>query len=184
MPQILKLKQLLPYVIVLIGAGILYLTANRFAFEPAPGQMGPDVWPKIVLTLLIGVCLYEISRRALSEPTAAVTASEGPGADDADPVLEEHGADRPWLVAGTVAATVIYLLAIETGGFFMCTVAYAASLMWFGGIRRWTAIAAMSLSVATVFTFLFMKLIFVALPIGHGVFQKISLAIMALLGVR
>lgn len=184
MSPALNLRQFVPYVVVLSGAVAFYAIADKIEYSSIPDQLGPDLWPKIILTLLITVCLYEIGRRAFAFNAPAAPEADAPGADDADPVLEEHGADRPWLVAGTVAATVAYLLAIETGGFFLCTIFYAASLMWFGGIRRIPVIAGISLALATFFTFLFMRVIFVALPIGHGVFQKISLVVMTLLGIR
>lgn len=198
MSRLFRLRGFVPYIVLLIGALYLFGVADRISFMPVPGQSGPALWPKIVLTLLIGVCIFEIGRRTLwsfsgtgateravrREMGAEPGALDTPGADDADPMLEAHGADHPWRVVGTVVATILYLLALETTGFFLSTIVYSAALMWFGGTRRPFVMVVMSLALSTFFTFVFMKVIFVALPIGHGPFQTVSLAIMALLGIR
>jgi putative tricarboxylic transport membrane protein len=56
--------------------------------------------------------------------------------------------------------------------------------MWLGGFRRPGWVAVLSVMLSVFLTFVFMKLIFVALPLGQGPFEKISLTIMSLVGVH
>lgn len=176
-----RLGDIAPYTLTLCAAIGLYFVADSIAYTAIPGQIGPDQWPKIILTLLISVCIFEIGRKTLIGDVARTDSDPALGFET--DLMASHATNaRP--VFGTVAATVGYLLLLETCGFFLCTLAYTACLMWLGGLRRLTIIAVMAGALSLFFTFIFMKVIFVALPIGHGGFAKISLAIMNLAGVH
>jgi putative tricarboxylic transport membrane protein len=56
--------------------------------------------------------------------------------------------------------------------------------MWLGGFRRLAYVAVLAVLLTLFFSFVFMKVIFVALPLGQGPFEKISLFVMSLVGVR
>ena len=182
MPLSVRLKPIVPYLVVMLGAVGLYSVADQIVYMPIPGQIGPDAWPKIVLVLLIVVCAIEIARRVLMS---------SPEADAALPTAVEHAdvplpqeEDHPLLVLGVGAATVVYLLLLQTGGFFLCTLVYSACLMWIAGLRRPFPAAGLALAITTFFTFTFMKVVFVALPIGTPPFSVVSLSVMALIGIR
>ena len=102
---------------------------------------------------------------------------------DGDLAIED-GPVHPGLVAGAVAATVVYLLILETTGFFLTTFVYMAILMWLGGFRRPTILLPLSAAAALVFMFLFMRIIFVALPLGIEPFARISIALMTAMGIH
>lgn len=178
-----RLKLTAPYAVILLGASALYAVANRIQYTPIPDQIGPEVWPKLILSLLIVVCVIEIARRLF---LSAAAASPEPAAIALDPELElveDHVGD-PRIVGCVILASVIYLLALEIGGFFLCTLVYTASLLALGGIRRLTLITAVSAAITVFFTFTFMKVIFVSLPIGIEPFAHVSIAVMRLLGIH
>ena len=65
-----------------------------------------------------------------------------------------------------IALTVLYVVLIETLGFFLCTFLYLAAFMWVGRYRRPGVILATSLIGSLAFMFMFMKVVYVSLPLG------------------
>ena len=182
-PITTRLKQLAPYVVILVGAVGFYRVADHIAYTAIPDQIGPEVWPKMILILLMLVCVFEIAR--LTWRASETEPSEAPSStSEQEFILPESPPDNPVRVAGVIVATVVYLLAIDSAGFFLCTLVYSGCLMWLGGVRRPSVIGALSIIMTVFFMFMFMKIIFVALPIGVGPFSRISLAVMTLIGIR
>jgi putative tricarboxylic transport membrane protein len=111
-----------------------------------------------------------------------------PAADAAGDVDDEGFSQQmeahPLLVAAATAATVGYLLLLGLIGFFTATVLYMAAVMWIGGVRRPVFLGLLSLGISFAFSFFFMKLIYVALPLGEGPFARISLIVMKLVGAN
>jgi putative tricarboxylic transport membrane protein len=56
--------------------------------------------------------------------------------------------------------------------------------MVIGRYRRYGIVAATSVVGSLAFMFVFMRIVYVSLPLGVGPFQKLSVAILAVLGVR
>jgi putative tricarboxylic transport membrane protein len=184
MPAIQKLRDVAPYVIVLCGAAYLYYVTDHIAYAPIPGQMGPERWPKIIVGVLAFVCAIEIVRR-LVMPAAAVPAPTGedtPGETEDEWLRPKQ--THTALVFGTIVASIAYLFVLDYCGFAFSTVVYSACLMWLGGFRRPGYVAILAVLLTVFLSFVFMKLIFVALPLGQGPFEKISLLVMSLVGVR
>ncbi len=175
-----KLRDIAPYLLVLCAAVYLYYVADHIAYTAIPDQMGPERWPKIIISLLAGVCALEIVRRSIA-PAAVDTAAEP---DEFEQELLVPAQTHVPLVFGTIAATIAYLLILDRCGFAFSTSIFAACLMWLGGFRRLGLVAVLSVLLSVFLSFVFMKLIFVALPLGYGPFEKISLAIMSLVGVH
>jgi len=69
-------------------------------------------------------------------------------------------------------------------GFFLATAIYLAAFMLVGRYRRYGVIAVTSVVGSLVFVFVFMKIVYVSLPLGIGPFQSVSTALMALLGIH
>lgn len=176
------LRELGPYVLIVAVAIFLYRVASEISYAEVPGQMGPERWPKIIIALLIAVSAFEILRRIV------VWVRSRPVADAANEMDDEGFSQRmeahPMLVAAATAATVGYLLLFDLVGFFIATVLYVAAVMWIGGVRRPVFLGLLSLAISFGFSFFFMKLIYVALPLGEGPFAQISLIVMKLVGAN
>jgi putative tricarboxylic transport membrane protein len=56
--------------------------------------------------------------------------------------------------------------------------------MWLGGVRRPVFVPLMSVIMGFAFAFIFLNLIYVALPLGQGPFTQVSLVVMKLVGVN
>jgi putative tricarboxylic transport membrane protein len=63
-------------------------------------------------------------------------------------------------------------------------VLYIAALIRSGRYRRWPVIAVVSVVGALAFMFVFMKVVYLSLPIGRPPFDAVSLALMQLMGIR
>lgn len=175
-----KLRSVAPYAALLVAAVYLYREAGAFAAFGRPGQLGPDVWPRAVLVVLMIVCGLAIVRRTLF---AAAGSAPGPVAEsDGEP---DATAQRfPWCLAGGIALTIVYVLALDWLGFFVSTVLYLALFMLVGRYRRVRVIAAASIVGSLAFVFVFMKIVYVSLPLGRGPFKALSVWILAMLGVH
>lgn len=169
----------LPYAVLAAAAGYLYYVAAGFEFHRRVGTLGPDVWPKALLALLIATCLWRTATVLLSKGGADPDAPEGAVAGPAAPT-ETHR----WLVAGGIALTSAYVALIETLGFFLATVAYLAAFVATGGYRRWGVVAAVSLGGTLLLLFFFMKVVYVSLPAGAGPFAQVTYLLMQLMGIR
>lgn len=175
-----RLRAAWPWAAMLAGAAYLYRSAGHFAYAPRPGELGPDVWPRAILALLMVVCALRLFGHLFG------IAAEGAAADAS--VDDSAGADAPrrfprLLVAGIVL-TILYVLSMGTLGFFVATTLYLALFMLVGRYRRPVVIVVTSLAGSLVFVYVFMKIVYVSLPLGAGPFQQLSVAVLAAMGVR
>jgi putative tricarboxylic transport membrane protein len=173
-----------PYVVVLAAAGLLYALAGRIETTATPGRIGPDFWPKAIVILLAVVAAIEIVARLVRgrrrRATQALLQSfvEGAGADEAAGTRVS-----PRLLAG-IALVIGYVAGVGWIGFFLATLAFIFLFIRVGGYRRTLIALAIAVVGATTLIAIFMRLVYVSLPIGVEPFARVSLAVMALLGVR
>lgn len=174
-----RFKPMLPYLALLAGAGFLYHDTATFAALGRPGQLGPDFWPRAVLILLMLVCALEVGRLAFAGGAAPpVDAKPAPHA------AQEEGPRYPWLLAAGIGLTILYVPGMELLGFFLATALYLAGFMLVGRYRRPVVIAASSVLGSLAFVFVFMKVVYVSLPLGVGPFERVSTGLMAMLGIH
>ncbi len=183
-----RIRKALPYALLLAGAGYCYYLASGFDFVAPGGRIGPDFWPKAILGLLIASCVYELVKIVFFERSPAdlsgvlqdimqAAPAEGlPAAEEAGPF--------PLLLAAGIALTVAYVFLIDKLGFFLCTFGYLAAFMYAGRYRRLGVIIATSLLGSLAFVLIFMKVVYVSLPLGQAPFASVSLLLMQLLGIK
>ncbi len=176
-----RLRAGLPYLVVLAAGALLYRTADHFNFEAVPGRIGPGAWPKIILALMLVTAFVGF----VSSVVRAGTPAAEPGGDVAEiEALLRPPELFPLLVWLAVAATFGYLLLLPVTGFFLTTIIYTFVLLYLGHYRRWLRGAVLSVAIALVFTFLFMRVVYVSLPAGIAPFNHVSFALMAAMGVH
>ena len=88
------------------------------------------------------------------------------------------------VLQGVLATRLKFPRFVVTLGFFSATVPYLAAFMALGGYRRWGVIAAVTVVGTLLLLFVFMKLVYVSLPIGRGPFAQVTLLLMQLMGIR
>ena len=180
----------LPYALVGGFASYLYYAATRIDFHRRADTLGPDVWPKLVLGLMIAVCLYEIVRVVLSPRRRGV--ATGVLQEIAEESVAKHGGGEslalgprsPLTLLGGIALTAFYVWIIQRLGFVLATAPYLVAFIALGGYRRWAVNAAVSVIGTLAMMFFFMKVVYVSLPIGQEPFAQVTLALMRLMGIR
>lgn len=180
-----RLLRASPYIVLQIAAMYFYQVAGRIDFPAAPGRIGPDFWPKSILVLLGLVCVYEIIKNLLiGETFTAAGLLEKLMKDSGEVEGEEKQRSYPLILAGGIVLTIIYVLTISSLGFFLATIAYLALFMVMGRYRNWTVIAASSVLGSLLLMFIFMKVVYISLPLGTEPFSAVSLWLLATMGVH
>jgi putative tricarboxylic transport membrane protein len=184
-----RLKRAIPYAVLLCGGAYLYVAAGQFAREARPGELGPDFWPRAILVLLMLVCAGAALRRLLfaheadgEEPLHDVASGIAPAATRDAP--EETPPAHPYLLLSGIVLSGAYVAAQEWVGFFVATALYLGLFMVLGRYRRAGVIVSTSVLGSLAFVFVFMKIVYVSLPLGVGPFQMLSVALLGALGVR
>jgi len=182
-----RLRRTVPYAIVFVATAVLFVFANRISFVAPGGRIGPDVWPKAILALSMLTCVFQIVKILFSGGGEQV-----PGVLES--IIEEVPADAtaaaareptyPHLIVGGIVLTVAYVVLIERLGFFLCTFAYLAAFAWIGRYRRPLVVLVSSLVGSLLFMFVFMKVVYVSLPLGQEPFSQVTFLLMRLMGIR
>jgi putative tricarboxylic transport membrane protein len=176
-----RLCAALPYLAMVAISLFLYYQADNFEFSESSGRIGPGAWPKIVLCLLMfTACLgiIKVVWAGQAEPDKRDVTDEDVAAVLAPPEI------YPKMVWAAVAITAAYVWVLPILGFFIATIFYSVALMWVGRQRRVATLCIAGVGFALFFMFLFMKVVYVSLPIGKEPFSAVSLALMALMGIH
>ena len=183
-----RLRRTLPYVIVFAATVVLFVLANRIAFIAPGGRIGPDVWPKAILALSMLTCVFQIAKILFfdeaGEQVPGVLESIIEEAPPGEIVDTAPGPRYPHLIVGGILLTVAYVVLIERLGFFLSTFVYLAAFAWLGRYRRPLVVLASSLVGSLLLMFVFMKVVYVSLPLGQEPFSQVTFLLMRLMGIR
>lgn len=187
-PLLLRLNKIVPYVVVLAIVSYLYLVAGRMEFAAPGGRIGPDFWPKAILIMAMVTCAYEIVKslffgkgdKELGGVLQSIVAEAPETVEDAEGGQKLY----PWRLLAGIILTLAYALTIEVLGFFICTALFLAGFMFVGRYRRLGVIATSSVLGSLIFMFVFMKIVYVSLPLGQGPFAEVSFLLMRLMGIK
>lgn len=172
-----KIKRIIPYTVILLVSVYFYVLAGRFQYPAKAGNLGPDFWPKLLLGLTMAACLYEIAKTVLFHRGTSLK-------DDAGEEKAEAPKQYPKLLIIGALMTIAYVYFLDILGFILCTVLYLALFMVVGRYRKVRVIAANSVIGSILFVVIFMKAVYVSLPIGQGPFQQFSLLVLKMLGIK
>ncbi len=180
-----RARRTLPYVVVLAISIALFVMAKRIDFIAPGGRIGPDFWPKTILALAMLTCAYQIVKMLFfdDEQVGGVLGSI------IDEAAEPQASDEPTptyprLIVAGIVLTIAYVLLIQHVGFFLCTLGYLAAFMWIGGFRRPLAVVVSSVIGSLAFMFVFMKVVYVSLPLGQEPFSQVTFLLMRVMGIR
>lgn len=175
-----RLRAAAPYLVVFAAGLFLYFEASSFQFEEVGGRIGPGAWPKLILLLMLVTAVWGVVSSALQANKPILSEAK---ADESEELLRPPEI-YPYMVWLAVIATVGYLLLLPVLGFFLATILYSFVMMYLGHYRRPLVVVPLSVIIACVFLFLFMRVVYVALPLGMPPFDDVSYALMAIMGVR
>jgi putative tricarboxylic transport membrane protein len=175
-----KAKRIIPYLIILLVSLYFYYLAGQFRFSAKPGNLGPDFWPKLLLGLTIAACLYEIIKTAFF---LRIVPAKAAAEEQSAKAATTKKAYPELLVIGTVM-TVAYVYFVATLGFIICTFLYFALFMIVGRYRKIWAILANSVVGTLVLVVIFMKIVYVSLPLGQEPFSGVTFFVLRMLGIK
>lgn len=150
-----------------------YVLSGKFTYVATPGQLGPDFWPKIILILLMLLAAYDfiVEIRPKGEET---TEKSGEQKTNKYPLL---------LLIGSIL-TVGYVYFVSILGFPLTTFLYLIAFMYTGRYRKMGVIAVSSFITVIVMLLIFVKLVYVSLPLGEGIFADFTILLYNLLGIH
>ena len=166
--------------LAVIVAASLFLFINAGSIPTPgrlPGQIGPDLWPRLLLGCLVLLCSVKIVQLLRSSPSG--NADRQVFSADA-PADEER--DRTVLI--TAAMMVFgFVFAIHFFGFFLATLIFLWGFTYLGKWRKKGYLAVTAVLGTVVVNYLFLKIIYVPLPKGQYVFEDITVMIYRALGI-
>jgi putative tricarboxylic transport membrane protein len=182
-----RLARAAPYAALLALAGWFYFLAGRIEYVGPADRIGPEFWPRAILGLLGITCAYELGKRLLfgeARSVDGVLQSLMQGAAEAPEPPPGEARPSATRLAWGIGATLGYVLLVDVFGFFLATAGFLTAFVLIGGYRRPVLASVIGIGGSAMMVAIFMKVVYVSLPLGWGPFQSVSLALMALLGVR
>lgn len=138
-----------------VAAGVLFAAGSAFLLwgtRDLPtglhGAPGPAVWPRIVFVLMLVVAIYLAVDAARSESDAPV------------------GGSGARFAAVFIVFAILYLVGIESVGFFLVTALFLAASMWLLGVRSWTMLAGVAIGFPLICWLIFVQLAHTDFPPG------------------
>lgn len=181
-------RRVIPYVVVLVIAS--YLCYVAFQISPAGnGQLGADFWPKTILSLTILTCIWEVARQLYTSRTHIIApalidiATNTPPETNPESPPDNVGVS-PFAPSVGIGTTVIYVLLFPKLGYFLATFLYVTAFIYLGNYRRLLVALSVAFVASLAFMFIFMRVVYVSLPIGVDPFSRVSTFIMDFMGIR
>lgn len=208
------LGEFVPEAAFIVISLLLWLRTGTFR-AAAPGDLGPDFWPRLLI-ILVGVCAFVrvaqkiLSRRSqpgmvptVTTPAAApvreASTNQPVTSHGTDPELAEAGAERAEALSGGIAEeeyetdqrklligiglAVGYVLGAIYFGYFLATAVFVFSFLYLAGRRNLLINAAVGVGAAVVFSYVFLKLVYISVPSGVGVFDAFTVWVYRLIGI-
>lgn len=165
------LVSILPEVVLLVAAVYLFVVALGFRQIGPADQIGPGFWPQI---LCVGIGIGALVRlgqklRSREQRVAGDAASES----------DELRMPRVALGIALVAGYVVGMLFL---GYILATALFLIAFIFLGGQRKWYVVP-LGIASSLLFAYVFLKVVYIALPSGVGVFDQFTVLLYELLGV-
>src|SRR4028118_330018 len=165
------LLSVLPEVVLLAAAVYLFVVALGFKQVGPSDQIGPGFWPQ-VLCVGIGLgALVRLGQKLRSRERWVV----GEAATDADEL-------RMPRVALGIALVVGYVVGMLFLGYILATALFLITFIYLGGQRKWYVVP-LGIASSLLFAYVLLKVVYIALPSGVGIFDQLTVLLYELLGV-
>jgi putative tricarboxylic transport membrane protein len=192
--SVVRLGKSLPFVVTFIAGVYLWQLADRFDFIVRSDRAGPDLWPKIVLGLMLLAALWGTLEALLMSGTdelsplvrAALRAvnKEEEGRQEIE--AEAGEGDRRYPARAMMGLLILFgfVACIGVIGFTLAVFLLMFSVMLLAGYRRPIIAASVAIVGTLCFFFVFQRIAYLSLPLGVGPFRELSTFLMTLMGVR
>jgi putative tricarboxylic transport membrane protein len=174
-----------PYIITLVVAILLFMKVNQLEFDRVAGRIGPDAWPKLILLLMIAAAAWGTAKTLLFDTGSRSDEilHQIKNASQHDAALIDEREIYPARVWAALAGTLAYLWILHYLGFFLSSFAFLAFIIYVGGYRKYSWLLLISSVGSLFFMTIFVRVVYVSLPLGVQPFSAISLALLALLNI-
>ena len=185
----LAVRKIAPFGALIVVAAYLCSLTFQFDYPRAPGRLGPDIWPQIVLVLLILTCLVGIAntlfqRRSPDERASQSQAGPAVGGLPSEMAEDEDVPSRYGLVAIGFALFFAYPVVLQYLGFLVATFLLMALFMIAGQWRSVLGVLATSTLGTLVLFYIFRGIVYVSLPLGVSPFHDLTVWVASALGMR
>lgn len=165
------LLSMIPEALLLVAAVYLFVAAGSFRQVGNPDQISPGFWPQI---LCVGIAIGTLVRigqkfRAREHPMVGAAADA------------EEDVRMPRVALG-IALVVGYIIGMLFLGYILATALFLIAFIYLGGQRKWYVIP-LGIVSSLVFAYVFLKVVYIALPSGIGIFDQLSVILYQLLGI-
>ena len=174
------LQYLLPHSALTFIAGFLLWNAQGIHADAVfDDRISPAFWPQGILWLWLALSAGELLKRIVQIMLRARHAQ----VDNAIHINAPASGVLPW---ATVGLTLIlgYSFLVSYLGFPIATAAFLFCFAWIGGYRRFIFLSIVSLLGSAFLVLIFMKIAYISLPLGSGVFKEISIFMLRLYGIQ
>ena len=166
------LLNIVPEVVLLVASVYLFVAAGNFRQVGNPDQLSPGFWPQVLCVGIVIGTLVRIGQKFWARKRPIV----GGAVAEAD---EDMRMPR---VALGIALVIGYLVSMLFLGYILATALFLIAFIYLGGQRKWYVIP-LGLVSSVVFAYVFLKVVYIALPSGIGVFDQLSVILYQLLGI-
>jgi putative tricarboxylic transport membrane protein len=163
-------RSVIPYLVGLAVAAVLYHYAQQIEYTPRSGVLGPDFWPKMAIGLMAIVCVFEIARALLGNREEAHGVSDALEGEEE----EEPAKTYPWLLIGGIVLVSIYAAVVDILGFLLASFLFLSGFMYLGRYRNHIAIWGTSTVITLLAALIFMRFAYVSLPRGTPPFDAFT----------
>lgn len=138
---------------------LLWAQTGSFSEPIAEFKFGADGWPKVILASLAFGATAQLALNIM-------TSTPDQTHNDKQATITGNGATNRWQQFGIFALPFVYLWFMHRTGFFFATPIFILTYLWILEVRRWTYLIAVSLGVYVFILFVFVRLFYVAIPVG------------------
>jgi putative tricarboxylic transport membrane protein len=174
-----------PELLTLLLVAVLW--PNTASLDSSAGGPGPAFFPQVLLALLALASLVGLVvewRRSRRGTAAATPVPEVPGPGDPGLGTEDEGEETDLRRALQAAALVLgYVAATAVMGWVLASTAFALVFLWLSGHRKPWTLLGVALVAPQVLAYLFVKIVYIALPTGIGVFDTVTVLLYRVFGI-
>ena len=165
-----------------VGLCVL-LWSQTLEFKSSVGGPGPAVYPRVLIALfalaMVVRMLQQLRETRNSQP-AEVTAPEAPPEEGVE--FDESLIDgrKVWVAIGF---SVLYVFSTLFLGWPIATLVFSIVFLLLAGKRNPVFIVPTALVFSLGFTYVFVKVVYISLPTGAGVFDLVTVRLYELMGI-
>lgn len=183
-----RARSLLSEALLLVICGIFWVQTTSFEQEGAEG-LGPTFVPRLLIVLLVVCALARMLQKVLAWPrgepsVAAPREHTGDGqlhVEEGAIAEEDYPSSTRHLLLG-IALAVGYVLGTTYLGYPLATLLVVVVFVWTASRLTWVTLA-VAFGIALTFPYIFVKVVFIDLPRGVGVFDDFTVWLYNLLGI-